>query len=429
MEFPLIDCQEPPQFNRSTTEIGTMVQIRSRKKLSARSREERAALVILIVIPSILMGLFICTVSILQDSEPDVPLQSPSTIEQQIISENIKPFKFNKSLLAIRGGKIFRNGMEGVWESFLEEAVAWKKETGEATHVMEVGVHRPKECLYAAKLGLESHCIEPSPRSHDRIMDKVRQEPKDVQTLVRVYQMAASSTTGIQLEFSGNGGTGDHVGSPITELSAAEKQSANSQADTTVSSVAIDDIIYNRVQPTEKTIDGTAHSPINKIFALKIDTQGYEPSVFSGLQKSIQEHKIDFIITEYWPKGMDLMLGASGSGSGSEFQKDKCVMSVNILKLLHNAGYELYASWNISHPKAPQDARSYINDGRINNIPFNDMMAHCKWYYDVEKKYPSDEYQMGYWTDVLAVSPNSRLAKARTTQLSQKVLSEIKRVD
>lgn len=48
---------------------------------------------------------------------------------------------------------------------------------------------------------------------------------------------------------------------------------------------------------------------------LKIDTQGFEPLVFSGLKRAIQERRIDFIITEFWPKGMDLMMSTSACES------------------------------------------------------------------------------------------------------------------
>ena len=46
--------------------------------------------------------------------------------------------------------------------------LAAKKETKTKElqlHAMEVGVHRPVQCLKAAKLGLIAHCVEPSPTS------------------------------------------------------------------------------------------------------------------------------------------------------------------------------------------------------------------------------------------------------------------------
>ncbi len=76
-----------------------------------------------------------------------------------------------------------------------------------------------------------------------------------------------------------------------------------------VPSIQLDDIVYDhKIKPTksagssETKEDGSVIA-FDKVFALKIDTQGYEPSVFAGLKKSIRAHKIQYIMTEYWPKG------------------------------------------------------------------------------------------------------------------------------
>ena len=76
-------------------------------------------------------------------------------------------------------------------------------------HAMEVGVHRPVQCLKAAKLGLIAHCVEPSPTSFKIIEQRIRQHP--VRPKVKLYQYAASATSGIPLDFQASGGTGDHV--------------------------------------------------------------------------------------------------------------------------------------------------------------------------------------------------------------------------
>lgn len=42
------------------------------------------------------------------------------------------------------------------------------------------------------------------------------------------------------------------------------------------------------------------------VHLLKVDTQGFEPYVFSGLARSILFAVVDYIIFEFWPRGMDL---------------------------------------------------------------------------------------------------------------------------
>ncbi len=159
---------------------------------------------------------------------------------------------------------------------------------------------------------------------------------------------------------------------------------------------------------------------IDKLFLLKVDTQGHEPSVFSGLKKSIQEHKIDFIMTEYWPKGIDFMNDTMGRDT-------ECKKSVEIMKLMYDAGYTLYTMSVTSHPKAPWNNAKWVvirhnQLGKI-EIPIHDLMAHCMWFYDLERdpKYAdhhlsAEYYKMGYWTDVLAVAPNARLGKVPVSE-------------
>ena len=78
---------------------------------------------------------------------------------------------------------------------------------------------------------------------------------------------------------------------------------------------------------------------------------------------------------------------------------------------------------NVSHPSSsvPKEAKHWLNDSRINNIPYHDLKAHCMFYYDVERRFPSEEYSMGYWTDILAVSPTARLPKVPVSELGQLV--------
>jgi len=308
---------------------------------------------------------------------------------------------------------------DGVWHGLVKEAELLSKITP-VVHVIEVGMHSATQCLAAAKKNLQAHCIEPSPASQDKIHTAILAAPNEVQKNVRLYQMAASDSSGHNLEFRGHGSTGDHVGSRGIDVwrmtkesdEIMKKKTDNNSSHTIdiVQSVAIDDIIYNKIGPT-KDYHGLlpraeATRRIDKVFLLKIDTQGFEPNVFLGLKKAIKEQKIDFIMTEYWPKGIDFMNDSMGP-------QEKCTKPVEILQLLYDSGYKLYALILQSHPKAPSKARKILN--RINNdgieYPMNNLMAHCMWFYTIERDNPpnttigEENYQMGYWTDVLAVAP------------------------
>ncbi len=334
---------------------------------------------------------------------------------------------------------------DDLWKDLLLEAEHMTREIVNTTsslsvpllHVMEVGMHSANQCLAAAARNLHAHCVEPSPSSFRRINRKVKKQAYGINKNVRFYQMAASDKTGLDLEFTSEGGTGDHVGGGGVNMwtmtkdapvaSVGDKDDAvNKNASTVmVKSVALDDVIYNKVHPSidyalmENNNQGdavksrSAVDDIDKLFLLKVDTQGHEPSVFSGLKKSIQDHKIDFIMTEYWPKGMDFMNDSMGRDT-------ECQKSVGILKFMYDAGYTLYTMQITNHPKAPlNEARWAVtrhNNHYKSELPIDDFMAHCMWFYDLERdpKYKSDsstEYKMGFWADVLAVSPGARLAK------------------
>jgi hypothetical protein len=99
-------------------------------------------------------------------------------------------------------------------------------------------------------------------------------------------------------------------------------------------------------------------------------------------------------------------------------------------------GYTIYALPPSTHPRAPTEAKQYIKTNYFhsdmlllhttagsNNDPHNDEPAtspednivvpiqqtsiesFCQWFYHVETLYPSNEYKMGYWADILAVAP------------------------
>mmetsp|Transcript_16888 Transcript_16888/g.31986 ORF Transcript_16888/g.31986 Transcript_16888/m.31986 type:complete len:390 (-) Transcript_16888:133-1302(-) len=307
-----------------------------------------------------------------------------------------------------------------IWTNLVDEAVAYRQENNNITmNLMEVGMHTAIQCLHIAKNQLQAYCVEPSPKSTKRIRRRFRLTDESVRKRVRFFEMAASSESGVDLKFHSGGGTGDYVGDGVDvwhmkkiprDVSSPVGQDIKSVI---VKSVAIDDIINEKVAPTIDYTDKTENqNHLDKMFAIKIDTQGFEPSVFSGLVKTIQEHKVDFIMTEFWPKGIDFMNDST----------EKCQKPVEILQLLAKNGFQLFAMSNEGHASSlnPSQAKRFIHDSTIKNkIPYHDLREFCMWFYKVEEMFPSPDYKMGYWTDVLAVSPNARLAKMPVSDLGR----------
>jgi hypothetical protein len=130
-----------------------------------------------------------------------------------------------------------------------------------------------------------------------------------------------------------------------------------------------------------------------------VDTQGFEPSVFAGLKKSIQAHKIQYIMTEYWPKGIGLI---------ADRLDDPCDVAVQMLDILTDAGYKLYALPTQGHPSAWSFSPTIFHHvANWRSRPLHDYRADCQHFLDFEKEFPNPEYHMGYWSDILAIAPGS----------------------
>jgi len=291
-------------------------------------------------------------------------------------------------------------------------------------------MHTAGQCLEAARSGLQAHCVEPSPNSYNRIHDRIKQSK--VRKNVKFYQRAASDRSGLDLQFLSDGGTGDHIGggaydvwNMVKKELTAEEEAAMKDKYVTVKSVAIDDIIHNNISPTNDyslEAGNTSESSlpnIDRLYLLKVDVQGHEPSVFSGITKSISEHKIDLVMTEYWPKGIDFMNESMGA-------KKECLKPVGVLQLLVDSGYTLYALAAQVDPRAPKDGardRMRRNNRGKKLMPIGSLMEHCMWFYDLERKYRDGDgmattggiYNFGYWTDVLAVRPGFKFPAAPVT--------------
>jgi len=196
-----------------------------------------------------------------------------------------------------------------VWESLLKSSLDGKKKNKKQA-VIEVGVHSPKQCIIAAELGYDSHCFEPSPKSFTRVENGVKNTPPDTRDRIHLHNEAVGSTSGQTIPFHSTGGTGDHVGEydmwqmkrrfEIKSVQDSKKRGTIVQVPT----VRLDDFIAG------DEIGG------DEVFLLKIDTQGFEPSIFRGLEKSIKDASINYIIFEFWPRGMDLLADTSNECTG-----------------------------------------------------------------------------------------------------------------
>jgi FkbM family methyltransferase len=304
--------------------------------------------------------------------------------------------KTTSKLATTGGGEILDNlvregiNAEHVWKQLLEEGAAamLHNTTENSGIVIEVGVHKALQCLQAAQFGWKTHCVEPSPKSFSRVKSRVNQKGFEAaRKQITLHNVAAGSSSGGTVPFTAVGGTGDHVGD--INMWTMEKTAADTKTKTEsgelieVPSMRLDDLI--RQEMGDKPV-----------FLMKVDTQGFEAAVFEGLTESIRgpNPKIQYILTEYWPKGMD-------------FQSDKpraCV-AADLLEKLSAQGYTLYALGVSAHPKAPKFWQQSAKDRPLNNI-----RANCQWYYDLEDRLEpvnTDNYRMGYWSDIVAVAPNA----------------------
>jgi FkbM family methyltransferase len=329
------------------------------------------------------------------------------TKQSRMLHNDILQTIEDKNLRSLAGPGI-SYGADTVWEEIMLKGgeIMKKNNYKERLVAVEVGAQSPTQSLQALRAKFEVICVEPSPKSYRRIEKTVgevlkkKNDSADVERIIHLYNAAAGSTSEGTLDFRSTGGTGDHVGEidmwnmkpgSVPEHWPEEKKGEIIK----VQSIQMDDIIYdNRVKPT---FSSTPTLPsFDSVYALKVDTQGFEPNVFAGLTKSIKEHKIKYIMTEYWPKGMGLM---------TDHMDDPCSIAVPILDTLTDAGYKLYALPVIAHPKAKHPTISVPQVTHWKKRPLDDYRSDCQNFLDYEKQLPNSEYHMGYWTDILAIAP------------------------
>jgi len=147
-------------------------------------------------------------------------------------------------------------------------------------------------------------------------------------------------------------------------LDAAQKTKydVNPASKVQVETLALDDLI--------DSLPSGSH-----VFLAKIDVQGHEASVFEGMQKSISQGKIRYILFEYWVDALDQ---AAGLPTGS------CSSVNTILRPLYNAGYSLYDLSVLFHPGA-NDKSTQMANWKKWFRPV-DAQEHCEWFANLGKR-------------------------------------------
>ncbi|GKY95837.1 hypothetical protein MPSEU_000544300 [Mayamaea pseudoterrestris] len=295
-----------------------------------------------------------------------------------------------------------------VYKQLLEKGESLISRQGRLNHslgiVVEVGMHHIKQCAKAAQVGFSAHCFEPSSASFERITEQLQRLETLIQRGISLYNVAVGATSGDRVAFSGDGGTGDHVGQGIdawkmtrsTPSASATSHNLPTSSDVVVETMKLDDVISKQGQ----------------VFIAKIDTQGYEPAVFGGLAESIRKRKLSFILFEYWPKGMDLM---------SNYENGHCV-AAEILVRLADAGYRLIALHVMTHPQAGPAHKAFRS-----TRPMTGFKKNCQWYYELEQQINVTDYYMGYWSDILAVAPGAEqlLGNEPVSDFGKALLNEL----
>jgi FkbM family methyltransferase len=148
------------------------------------------------------------------------------------------------------------------------------------------------------------HCIEPSPISYDRVRTAVEELPDTVQGCIHLHNVAIGDRDDITVPFISSGTTGDHVG--MVDMFGMWKMESipDDGLDTkgsiiNVPSRRLDTLLHDDIINNDDTI----------LYLLKIDTQGYEPALFAGIDALLSTNRVRFILTEFWPKGMDVIAG------------------------------------------------------------------------------------------------------------------------
>ena len=144
--------------------------------------------------------------------------------------------------------------VEKIYETLLSNHPSSKNQV-----VVEVGAHRLKQSIFAAKLGFTVKTVDASPQNFAIMEGEYDRLDGDTKKLISLHHNAAGARSNEVVTFSAIGGTGDHVTPPSATLDAgkAKYDKAENSGMVEVKTLALDDLI-------EKA-DGN-------VFLLKIDT-------------------------------------------------------------------------------------------------------------------------------------------------------------
>lgn len=404
---------------------------RSRQKAdfmrTLKRTSKNPVVLVLIGTPIFLLLLISFATHSIMHANADIIAKNEQGVERALSAKEARAKMFENTLIRtdlIYKAKLRRQfmskGADAIWDHLIIEARFLRKETGQHLHAMEVGMHNGDECVKAAHDGMSAHCLEPSPVSNNHILSGFEAAEPSYKKGIHYYKMAAAAESDKMLPFMSGGFPEDHVGKlmDVHTMSWVEAEKhgkhwlASEIEPFLVKSVAIDDIIENKVKPT---IDYGHGEKIDHMFVLKIETQGYEPEVVKGMKRSIEMQKIDFVIMEYWPKLIDFMHESP--------KNERCKKPAEMLKTFIDSGYTLYALHLKSGDNAPEKAKAYIRPDHGGVMNYNDLQKHCEFFYEVEEKFPSEDYHMGYFTDIVAVSPRARFP-SNTDSMMAKLMKE-----
>jgi len=349
-----------------------------------------------------------------------------SGIILEIQNNDDGPAKFSyehdeKNPIAIKSDFINNHyGAPEIWNDICIEGAKLHQQALDSSNdslklvVIEVGANSLNDALKAAKLNLTVLSIEPSPISYKNMVTRAAGQRSDIRSNIFIYNAAVGDSIHGNLNFLNSGSTGAQV------ISDADAAKLNPKDFVQVKTVTVDQILHGEVTPDfiyHDEVSKLQHSLLHRgtnerIFAAKIDVQGFEPKVFQGMKKLIQNRKIDIILTEFWPRGINTMNG----------YPQNCDEAIQYLLLMSNAGYTFYATHFQSHPKE-EGYKQMLKYGYRKGAPFHDLKLHCLEMYKLERLFPEPDGHnpIGKWTDYLAVSPDVSLAPIATTRLGSAI--------
>mmetsp|Transcript_11786 Transcript_11786/g.25586 ORF Transcript_11786/g.25586 Transcript_11786/m.25586 type:complete len:361 (-) Transcript_11786:270-1352(-) len=263
----------------------------------------------------------------------------------------------------------------------------------ERATVLEVGARDSGQSRLALELGFTTHVWEPSPHSYRAIVHQL--SPWIAKGMAQVHPEAASSRSGLKVHFKAAKTRMSAAGDAILSESTDVRSDARSQT-VMVSTIALDQAIVD--------------IGLDQAFFVKIDVQGHEAHVLQGLSHSLSRHAFDYVMIEWWPKEMEQ--------PAHQLPGTTCTAAA-ALRLLAQAGYTLF--------ELQVKSRHYANT----EVPlFGERFARplgfdalCEWYKMRGHNHPQPT-KMGYWTDFLAVAPNTKLDQHLSSLLGNKSSSD-----